>query len=337
MNEEINEVNNVEVNSSINEEVPENASTETQAEELEFSKIRETIDKHFSTIEGLIRYSKAKDANVLTLSKQLQEYREGFTKSIYKRIALELIAFREECRKSQKNLADEVSSKDTAFKYLGFLCDDFYDLMQNIGLSQKGDEYFYNGKPLTGEALTPVEIKEPEDIQEVQRSGETVNDFNGLVEYLKSAENVIVATLKNNSILDSLMADYIKLASVYEQGLYQVVLYPTMRKIISLYQMLTQKANQDKESITDEDANVIYASSLELLVDSLEEILFLLDVSIDKNIQDTYDAKTNRILKTIFTDDTSLNGKIASRYTDCYVMDERVIYPAKVDVYRTKN
>ena len=50
--------------------------------ELDLQKIKEVIDNHFKTVEGLVRYNKSKDENVLILSKQIQVYRDGFAKIV---------------------------------------------------------------------------------------------------------------------------------------------------------------------------------------------------------------------------------------------------------------
>ena len=308
-----------------NEQIIETIEQESNKEMLEMKGI---IDKHFSTIEGLVRYSKTKDANVLTLSKQIQDYREGFVKNIYKRIALELIAFREECRKSIRELNDSIT-QEVAEKYIGFLCDDYFDLMQNLGISKKDDKYLYNGKLLDA-SLENAEFKEVPLVESVQVEEYKIDSVEGLMEYLKTVENIIVSTLKNNSIIDSLLNDYIKIASIYEQGLYQVILYPTIRKIIGLYEVISG----EKDILNNENAKDVYLKKLEEIITSLEDILFLLDVSIDNGLSDFYDAKTNRILKTLTTDDPDANGKVAFRYTECYVMDDKVIYPSKVDIYK---
>lgn len=301
----------------------------------ELSDLKEIIDKHFSTIAGLVRYSKTKDANVLTLSKQLQEYRDGFAKNVYKRIALELISFREECKKSHKELEQQELKAETARKYIGFLCDDYYDLMENIGLSQKDGTFLYNGKSLNGE-LIPFEIKDPRDDIEIQCNEQPIEDLSGLLMYLQTTENNIVALLKNNTALDTLVSNYIKKDSIYEEGLYQIILYPTLRKIVALYEELQTSNNMAVGADSEEGISLMYENALNKTIDSLENILFLLDVSIDKQVHDFYDPKIHRILKTIFTDESNLNERISIQYTDCYIMDEKTIYPAKVDVYKTK-
>ena len=333
----------IETTEKENEEVTEkeecdnskSADEQKSNDDQHYSEIKELIDKHFSSIAGLLRYSKTKDANVLALSKQLQDYRDGFTKSLYKRIALELISFREDCRKSQNSLQAESVSSETAIKYSSFLCDDFYDLMQNIGISQEGDEFFYNGKPLNVEKSSASnDMPQEEPVSDVIIPA--IEDLHDLAGYLQSVENAIVSVLQNNAILDSVVSNLIKMSTAYETGLYQVVLYPTIRRMIELYKSSTKKDENDKEVINDENASALYKENLDSFIESIADILFLLDVTIKVDLQDTYDARFNRIIKYVETENEELNGKIAHTYTDCYVMDEKVIYPAKVDVYKTK-
>ena len=306
-------------------------------EKKDFLMIKEVIDGHFNSIEKLVRYSKSKDDNVLALSKQVQEYRDGFAKNTFKKMALELVSFREDCRKTLRDLTDSILPRETVAKHLGFLSDDFLDLMQNIGLEQKEDTYLFNGKPIDG-GLSDVEFKEPEEIPEIgtdELNAIEVSDFESLSLYLKKAEEIIIAILRNNAVLDSLLASYIKAASVYEKGLYQIVLYPTIRKLVDVYDALVKRIREAGESDSDEAMNDTYRSILAFIIDSFEELLVSLDVTICKDYQDVYDPKTDRILKRIPTDNPEFDGKIADRLTDCYLMDEKVISPAKVDIYKT--
>lgn len=327
--------------SSTTEEAPvqesEPESNQEDAQLAVLTEMKEAINKHFSVLQDLVRFSKTKDANVLLLSKQLQEYRDGFAKGAYKRIALELIAFREECRKNQRDFAKGELTKENAAKYAGFLCDDYYDLMQNLGISCKDGNYFYNGKSLQGEcdavAFKDVPMKEAVSLPTFE-----INTFEDLVEYLKTVENTVVEVLKDNTVLDSLLGDYINAASVYDQGLYQVVLYPTIRHIINLYEILSKKVNDGSAKLEDDGAKDFYLLLLKGAIKSLEVILSFIDVDIDSNEESSalYDAKKHRVLKFLSTDDPEQNGKIACYYTNCYTMDDKVIYPAKVDIYKAK-
>ena len=66
----------------------------------------------------------------------------------------------------------------------------------------------------------------------------------------------------------------------------------------------------------------------------LGELLVECRVFIEPVVETQYDPKKHRILKMIPTEDETLNGRIANVYSDCYTMDSKVIYPAKIDILK---
>lgn len=312
-------------------EVGEPAQSE---EMLAFAEIKKLIDDHFNSIKGLVRYSKEKDANVLTLSKQMEVYRDGVEASLLKRVALEIIEYRESCRKSLRGAKDSVLSAQEAKKYIGYLQLDFEDVLENLAIKCSDDAVLYNRKNIELELDKPSFSDVPA-LEEVTLPDSEIVDLNSLTEYLKNCEVSLSQMVKNNTILDSLIKDYIAIASVYEQGLHQVVLYPVVRQIAKFYRALSQRI--DTLAIDECNASETYREQLSLVIEEVEKILELCNVQIDGYVSDTYDPKKHRILKMIDTEETEKNGQVACRYTDCYTMEDKVIYLSKIDVYKTKN
>ena len=132
------------------------------------------------------------------------------------------------------------------------------------------------------------------------------------------------------------MARYIENDKAYEQGIWQVVLYPVIRKIAKAYIGLRNRTENISESITDETGKAAYLGELAYMIYKTEEILYFCGVSIDGFVSDTFDLKKHRLLKTVFTDKEELNGVVSVKHTECYMIEDRVIYPAKVEVYKFK-
>lgn len=300
---------------------------------FDFEAIKLLIDDHFNKVKGLVRYTKEKDANVLALSKQLQAYRDGFESSLLKRVALEIIEYRENCRKSLRSIAALELNAQESQKYIGYLKLDFEDMLENLGIKCVGDSVLYNGKNIES-SLENLSFKDVPQFEEVELVNLEIADMSSLVEYLKGCQDALSKMIQNNTILDSVIKDYISISAVYEQGLYQVVLYPVIRTIAKIYRTLSQRV--ESLEITDSNATDTYSEQLSLLIEEVEKILELCNVQIDSYVSDTYDSKKHRILKMIDTDNPELNGQVICRYTDCYTMDDKVIYLSKVDVYKSK-
>lgn len=316
-----------------NADEPTVNESNSDAVAFDFDEMKRIVDEHFEGVKALVRYSKEKDANVLALSKQLQAYRDGFETSLLKRVALELIEYRESCRKSLRSIASSQLGIADSRKYIGYIKLDFEDMLENLGIRCNGDTVSYNGKNIDAELVRPA-IKDVPALEEVELGCPETKDAKGLVEYLAACENAISEQLKNNAILDSVVKDCIAASAVYEQGLYQIVLYPVIRAIVKIYRELEKRT--EAPEITEDNATAAYSEQLSAVIGETERVLELCDVRIDGYVSDVYDSKKHRILKMVDTDDPELNGRVICRYTDCYVMDDKVIYLSKVDVYKSK-
>lgn len=299
---------------------------------VEISELKETIDGHFQKIEALVRYNKGKDANVLVLSKQLQQYRDGLENVLFKRLSLEIIGLREDCRKSLRDCAERPLTAQNAAKYIGYLTQDLYDALENMGVALSDDgNATYNGKSLDI-TVEKLNFSDPPEKEEIPSTDIKVVNEDSLLEYLNYCESTIIGELADNKARDLIVNEYIKANSLYDMGVYQVVLYPVIRKIVNLYLKYSEEFKDIQ--VTEEDAKQRYFMYLNYFIDEYEKILLMCGVTIDSFDYEQYDPKKHRLLKYITADDEAMNGKIGRRYTDCYIMNEKVIYPAKVDIYK---
>ena len=313
------------------------AETETNApvNTIDYAEVKSLIDSHFATVKNLIRYNKEKDANVLALSKQLQTYRDGLENTLFKRVAMEFIEYREGCRKSYRELAGKTISVQETEKYINYLKLDFEDLLENLDIRIVENAVFYNKKDINDEPQK-IEFSEIPQIGEIELKSAQIEitDFEKLAKFLQESETAICEMIKNNTVLDLALKDYIAASAIYEQGLYQVILYPVIRHIVKIYVKLSDRIRELK--IDDLNATSCYAEQLTWIIGEIDELLEICNVSIDPFVSDIYDSKKQRILKMIETEDAELNGHVICRYTDCYLMDDKVVYLSKVDVYKTK-
>ena len=313
--------------------VVESNESSQKEETLVFAEVKKLIDDHFNSIKALIRYTKEKDANVLALSKQMQVYRDGLETVLLKRVALEIIEYRENCRKSLRIAEKSELNAQEAKKYVNYLKLDFEDMLENLGIKCTDTAVLYNGKNIDV-SLEKPSFRDVPQLEDVGLDNPEIVDINGLIEYLKVCEDSLSKIIQNNTILDSVVRDYISISAIYEQGLYQIVLYPVVRTIAKIYRTLSERV--EELEITDSNATEAYSAQLSLLIEEVEKVLELCNVQIDSYVSDTYDSKKQRILKMIDTEDPDLNGHVICRYTDCYTMEDKVIYLSKVDVYKSK-
>lgn len=298
----------------------------------QFERLGKLIEAHFNAVCNLLRYTKEKDANVMSLSKQLQQYRDGVEAVLFKRIALDVIGYREDCRKSLRELG-EITAAD-AKKYMCYLVQDYEDLLQNLGIEGTEEDFTYNGKKPISEGKIAYRDIPAED--EIAVPEPAVTDAESLAAYLAACEESMRAIFARNTALDCVLSDYIAASSLYEKGVWMVVFVPVIRRMLSYGRKLSELVEQESGQIREESAAKSYADALAYALEICDSILEMCNVVIDSAVSETYDPKRHRILKMIPTEDVALNGRVVNRYTDCYLMEDKVIYPSKVDVCKAK-
>lgn len=301
-----------------------------------FNELIAKIDTHFLNVRNLLKFNKDKDVNINKLTTELQVYRDGIGSKLFKSIALNLIGFREDCKKSTREFKDRGLSVDESKKYLEYLVYDFEDLLANLNIAVKGEEIYYNNKSVSAGFDSKITTCDMEEyiLPEIPKLNS--NDERGIVQYLVDIENYIIEVLKSNSNLDKILKVYIENSALYEQGIHQVVLYPVINRIGRLYNELKADVEQYIQSLNGDNTTDSFVACSEKSIEKIDSILTNCSVTIESFVSDRYDPQKHRLLKVIYSENQEENGKIANIYSDCYLMDGRVIYPQKVDVIKYK-
>ena len=307
--------------------------------ESEWTSLKSMLDKRYTEITALLRYNKTREESIQKLSNEIQKYREGFAFSVLKPLIMELISFREECRKSVRDSEQYPLDEDKAKKYLNYLVSDFDELMSNIGLERKDDVIYINGKLISEKDSNANKCEETKTTESavVESANDimntiNVNDLASLVEYINKIDEIIHNSIKDKSVLDLVIKNYIDIASRTDVENYKSLVAPVARKLFSFYDILTKKAVINDNQSDDETIKQ-YITLLIEIQEKLEAILVCSGVMVESTNYE-FDTKKHKLLKTIITDDENLNRTIANVYTDCYQYDEKVIYQSKVDVYK---
>lgn len=338
-----------EENENVEVSVEENATSENSVEVVEtivegnvepvldinFLEIKKLIHAHYVNVVTFLKYNKDKDANLNNLTKQMNMYREGLEVSMFRSLAVNIIGYREDCQKSLRDLDLREFGLDELKKYLTYLFMDFQDLLNDVGI-EKSEEgaWYYNGKN-PYEDISKIEVNETlPEVSYTPLPVMQVKSLDDIATYLQSSEELIQKTLQTNAVLDKTLGDYIKYCTLYEKGAYQVMLYPVIRRLIKMSFALEKECGALNEDATTEDYKAQYVKALRYVIEETESILLLCNVTIESEGLDKFEGKKHRMLKAIKTEDPTLNGVVANKYSDCYSMGDKVIYPSKVDVYR---
>lgn len=330
---------NQEVTEQVAEEAPvtEEAPCENEVAkepDISLEEYKTVLDAHFQNLRALIKYTKTKDETITKLSNELQKYREDYCAKSFKSIASMVISYREDCKKSLDDIARFEFTIDKVKKFMSFLADDYMEMLSNIGCEEE-DAWLFNGKPLfLTEEREAVKFPAVFELCEEDEAACDLGPIYDVKEYLAGAEECIKKTLANNEKLDKCLKDYAKLSTAIEEDVVLLYVMPAVRRLVNLYKSFSEKVNTALEGLNEENMLEEYGACLTFIVEKLEEVLLFGGVKIYTTCDDMVDTRRNRIIKTVITNDPAMDRKIARQITDCYVVNDVVMYPAKVDVYK---
>lgn len=295
---------------------------------------------HLQNLRALIKYTKTKDESIYKLSTELQKYREDYCAKLFKPVGMAIISFREDCRKSMTDIDKYQYDAEKVNKYLAFLVDDYFEMLSNVGIEENDNGWLFNGSVINQhEAENEPALIDPFD--ELPIANETFDDVipdvrsaSDLLAYLNTVENEVKEILSRNETLDRCLGAYIDYSFNIEKNLVKIYVLPSVRMLVSIGEKLRITVDEMRNTVTDEDCGKKYKQCLEDVVNALEDALLSGGIVIDADVRDEFDPKKDRLLKTVMTDNAELDRKIAFVHTECYVMNEKVIYPSKVDVYK---
>ena len=117
--------------------------------------------------------------------------------------------------------------------------------------------------------------------------------------------------------------------SAYKNDMYQKIMKPIIMDTI----MVLDDTNKIIRDIDQSDAEKVF-KALSSVPDDLLDILERNGVEAYQDESDTFNPKTQRVLKTIPTTNLELNNKVESRIRQGYKCDERVIKPEMINCYK---
>lgn len=157
-----------------------------------------------------------------------------------------------------------------------------------------------------------------------------------------SSYDTAVETLKQSLAVNKSHEDKLyKEVEEYKKGTYFTNIRPFLNFLIDTLCELKKSKNEylnDREQFIEENNEAVWNEIVNLLdfyINSIEGQLKVQNVTITAYEPDTdYISGSQRITKTVKTDDAEKNGKIAQALSDCYSYEKTVLRPAAVTVYK---
>ena len=166
---------------------------------------------------------------------------------------------------------------------------------------------------------------EPDTIVDAQISVETVLS---LFEALNTKfDEKIACDSHKNALFDKMYAEL----DTYKNDIYFKMLKPFILDTI----MLIDDLNKLIRDIDSSDAEKVFKVLSQLPRDLLD-ILERNGIEAFNDESDKFNAKTQKVLKTISTDDPELDNKIESRVRHGYRWDEKIIKPEMIQCYKLR-
>lgn len=175
------------------------------------------------------------------------------------------------------------------------------------------------------------ELKKQETVSEIPEDEISLHELSEEIKTLRALveKKLFVEGYKDNLI--NSMSDELR---TYKDGMYEKILKPVLVDVIEivndLHRMIRTYSNKNEETV---DRNK-FVSILSIYESDLEEILEKYDVNIVMVEGNEFDARKQKVVKVIDTEDEGLHRMIAERLLKGFELNGKMIAPEKVNVYR---
>lgn len=316
----------------------ESSDIEIRTEKVNFSEFRTLLAGYFDGLAKLIRITKSKDEIIAKLTREVQTYREDFLLKLVKPLCVSLISLREDYRKTLREVNDYAKSKEKVIQYSEYILSDVEEVLLNQNVESNGGKFYLGGELLIEKQPVKACFVKPEIPETPEASQEAFEissrSFEGIVEYIDTRNKGLAAILQNNALTDATLSAYVAGMESIEANYSDAILLPIYRSLAEMYSLLEGQCEEIKKTVTEENKVEKYTSVLQAALDNIDKILISCGVSIRTEISDVFDPIKDKILKVVSCEDEAKDRKIAKRHTDCYLFENKVLYPSKVDVYK---
>ena len=301
--------------------------------------LKNAFKSYYDSIVRVVKATKQKDENVAKMTKELQKYRDGYSKSLLKPVCVSLISLVEDTRKTYRELDDYAKDKEGVTKYMQYALADIENMLSLYDIAYADGAFTVKGLPLhEAGKLTFPEMPEtalPESPADEEIAyGDGPATLSTILEYLKIGQEKVEKIAKDNTMLDECVKLNAAAAATVDKNYAEVILMPMYREMAALYLGATTLSEKLCAMINDDNFKAVYAELLSYIIEKAGDLLTYAGVSVIEDLSDEFDLKTCKILKVVATDNPELDKKIAQRHTNCYEFDGAVLYPAKVNVYK---
>ncbi len=311
--------------------------------EEQYAEIKSKFAEFYDTVLRSVRNTKAKDDAVYNINKELQKYKDDYFLQISKALVNDLIGFREDCKKSDSDMTEYGLTGDKLVGYFECTAEQIENILSVHGITEKDGVYFYGEKVVyptpeypessSSAAEDDYSPSEPE-LESVDFA--SVTDTEGLyAEFGKCVKNIEALLAKDEAFVRTIDGMFVS-AKKQQAVCDGILIIPALVKLIQIGEYFSKRCEALKNAADDAAKACIYTETYTYVSDFVEKLLLNFGVTVRSEVDRTFDAKYHRVLKmTKITADESEKEKTIARYcSDCYMYGDKVIYPAKVIIYK---
>ena len=304
------------------------------------------MNKYFTDISRLIGNTKSKDAALYSSNRELQKFKDNYFVEITEPLALDLIALREDFKKTVEDAVKYNPDKKMLCKNLKVTVDQIDNILVMHDVEEKDGAFYFNGKAF----YPPVENYEKQPEEKPPVSEEIAQPTKLVLLALQPEDNTIEALGKllaeSLSRIESALSDddnLVKTISVLRDANKKqqdvcdgFLLTPLFISLIQLEEYMYRRLRELEAAESDADAMRIYKDAYVYGKSYVERLLLKFGVHVYSFVSDDFQPKYHRVLRVnkISADEAEKDKKVAQYCTDCYTLGDKVVYPAKVIVYK---
>ena len=332
-----------------NSEPEENANCaacDKTLDDEQFTLLKNDLNKYFTDISRLIGNTKSKDVALYSSNRELQKFKDNYFVEITEPLALDLIALREDFKKTVEDAVKYNPDKKMLCKNLKVTVDQIDNILVMHDVEEKDGAFYFNGKAF----YPPVENYEKQPEEKPPVSEEIAQPTKLVLPALQPEDNTIETLGKllaeSLSRIESALSDddnLVKTISVLRDANKKqqdvcdgFLLTPLFISLIQIEEYMYRRLRELEAAESDADAMRIYKDAYVYGKSYVERLLLKFGVHVYSFVSDDFQPKYHRVLRVnkISADEAEKDKKVAQYCTDCYTLGDKVVYPAKVIVYK---
>lgn len=311
--------------------------------EEQYQDLKLSIKQYYESVVKYVSNVKTKDDAIYNINKELQAFKNDFYYQLLKPLVSDIIELRESCKKTISDIDTYHFGKEDCLKNGAFILEEIENLLMMNEVELKEGIYYYGNREIFPNQ-TSIEYFGVEDLSVAINEEGFVDNINedyeagmeGILQQLNCYQKNIERIYDKNEKLVQTIIEQRKIIKQQQEICNGKLTIPLLLKIVNINEYSSKQFTNLKLLMDNEEVINSFKRVLAHVVSMIGGLLQGCGIFVKDNIDNVLDMKYHKVIKMIkiSPEEAEKEKTIERFYTDCYIYNEKVIYPAKVNIYK---